>query len=143
MRLQPIAGWQDHILTGCKYLKTASNGRSRPGVFNNELIFQLTAMAIEKLIVGVCHYHRLMPFDHTLSGLVEGLTPVCRLDAGLADRIKRIEQRDDMCALTAASRDAPSDMDVQGILEVGRQVANFAKQHVPWNDRQRGLTQWM
>jgi hypothetical protein len=72
MQMQSITGWQDHILAGRQYLKTASKGLSRPAVFNNELIFQLAAMAIEKLMVGVCQYHQQMPVDHTLSGLVEG-----------------------------------------------------------------------
>jgi hypothetical protein len=134
MQIHSITGWQDHILDGRKYLKTATKGLSRPAVFNNELIFQLTAMAIEKIIVGVCQYHRQMPFDHTLSGLVEGLAPVCRLDAELADRIKRIEQIDNMCALTSVNRNAPSDMEIQGILDVGRQVAGFAERHVPGTD---------
>jgi hypothetical protein len=37
-------------------------------VFNNELIFQRAAMAIEKLMVGVFQYYHQMPFDHTLDG---------------------------------------------------------------------------
>lgn len=131
MQLHAITGWQDHILDGRKYLKTASNGRSRPAVFNNELIFQLAAMAIEKLIVGVSQYHHRMPADHTLSGLVDGLTPVCPIGTELADRIRRVEQIDDMCALTPFHRSAPSDKQVLDILEVGLQVAGFAEQHVP------------
>ncbi len=65
---------------------------------------------------------------------MEGLASVCPIDAELADRIKRMEQIDDMCALTPVRRNGPSDMDIQGILEAGREVAGFAKQHVPWED---------
>ena len=61
MQIPSITGWQEHILAGRDYLKTASNGFSRPAVFNNELIFQLAAMAIERLIVGMAHYHRQLP----------------------------------------------------------------------------------
>ncbi|WP_319405228.1 hypothetical protein [uncultured Desulfosarcina sp.] len=137
MQIQSITGWHEHILAGSKYLKTASNGRSRPGVFNNELIFQLAAMAIENLIVGVSQYHHQMPVDHTLSGLVEALSPACPMDAELADRIKAIEQIDDMCSLKPVHRNAPSDMAIQGILAVGRQVVGFARQHVPWGEVER------
>ena len=132
--LESITGWHNHILAGRKYLKTASNGQSRPAVFNNELIFQLAAMAIENLIVGVSQYHHQMPADHTLSGLVEALSTVCPMETELADRIKAIEQIDDMCALTPVHRSVPGDMAIQGILDVGRQVAGFARQHVPWGD---------
>lgn len=134
MQIQSITGWQDHIQAGCQYLKTASNGLSRRAVFNNELIFQLAAMAIEKFMVGVCQYHRQMPTDHTLSGLVEALAEVCPMDADLADMIKRIEVIDDMCTLTPVHRLPPGDLDIQGILIAGREVACFAKAHVPMED---------
>ena len=134
MIFQSITGWDDHIAAGRKYLETADNGLSRPSVFNNELIFQLAAMAIEKLMVGVSQYHHQMPFDHTLSGLIEALSPVCPMEPELADRIKAIERIDDMCSLTPVLRSAPSDTAVSGILDVGLQVAGFAEKHVPLGD---------
>ena len=129
-----ISGWNDHIQAGRRYLNTACRGLSRPAVFNNELIFQLAAMAIEKLIVGVCQYHHRMPFDHTLSGLVAGLASECPMDDDLAEKIKRIEAFDDMCTLTPARRNCPEDEDIRQILEVGRLVAGFAERHVPWDE---------
>ena len=36
METASICGWQDPILAGRRYLKTARNGRHRPEVFNNE-----------------------------------------------------------------------------------------------------------
>lgn len=134
MQQYAISGWNDHILAGRKYLKTACRGLSRPAVFNNELIFQLAAMAIERLIVGVCQYYNRMPCDHTLSGLLDSLAPECPMDAELAGRIRQIEQLDDMCTLTPAHRKSPGDMDILSVLDVGRQVAGFAEQHVPWDD---------
>lgn len=136
MIFQSITGWDDHIAAGRKYLKTAGNGRSRPSVFNNELIFQLAAMAIEKLIVGVSQYHRQVPVDHTLSGLVEGLEAVCPMEADLAGRIRRIEAMDDMCSLSVAHRQPPEDADVQEILAVGSEVARFVDKSIP---RQQGF----
>jgi len=131
MQIQSITGWQDHILAGREYLKTASNGVCRPAVFNNELIFQMAAMAIEKLIVGMAHYHHQMPADHTLSGLVAALSEVCPIDPGLADRIRQIETVDDMCALTVEQRKPPGDTTIREILAVGREVACFVEHHVP------------
>ena len=134
METVAISGWEDHILSGRQYLKTARNGRARREVFNNELVFQLTAMAMEKLMVGICQYHHRMPTDHTLSGLVRGLAPVCPMDEDLARRIREIEGIDNMCPLTAALRPEPDQTAVDQILETGDRVAAFAKAHVPWND---------
>ncbi len=132
MQIQSISGWRKHIRDGRRYLKTAVNGGDRPAVFTNELRFQLAAMAIEKLIVGVCQYHHRMPVDHTLSGLAADLAPVCPLDGALVERIRQIERIDDMCSLAPARRLPPDDTQIQGILEVGREVARFVSRSVPW-----------
>jgi len=126
-----ITGWEAHIRDGRKYLRTATGGLSRRAVFNNELIFQMAAMGIEKLIVGVSQYHHRMPVDHTLTGLVEELRPVCHMDSRLAERIAGIERIDDMCSLSVAHRQAPDDVSVQEILDVGAAVSMFVEAHVP------------
>ncbi len=131
MELLSDTGWREHILAGSKYLKTARNGTSRPSVFNNELIFQLTAMAIEKLIVGLSQFYHQLPMDHTLSGLVEGLATICPMEEELAGQIRAIEQIDNMCALTPVRREGPKDEEVLRILDVGQQVADFTMSHLP------------
>jgi hypothetical protein len=119
--------WQEHIDAGRKYLQTACKGLDRPTVFNNELIYQLTAMAIEKLLVGVFQYHRKLPADHTLDGLVDGLAGICPLGRELADGIKHIGRFDDMCPLVPPRRCAPDDLEIRAMLAVGKQVAAFAQ----------------
>jgi hypothetical protein len=130
MQLSSISNWDDHITAGRKYLKTASNGRSRPAVFNNELVFQLAAMAIERFIVGLSQYHHRMPVDHTLAGLVAELGPVCPMSTDLADRIKGIEIIDDMCSLSPAIRIPPGQTAVREILAVCHEVQDFVDAHL-------------
>jgi hypothetical protein len=131
MTLQSIRGWQDHFEAGRKYFKAACNGRGRPAVFNNELIFQLAAMAVERMMVGICQFHRQMPVDHTLSGLVEALQAVSPLDDELAGRIRRIERIDDMCTLSPARRRPPGREEIREILAVGDRLLQFAAEHLP------------
>lgn len=119
--------WQEHITAGRKYLQTACKGLDRPAVFNNILIYHLAAMAVEKLLVGVWQYHRQMPADHTLDGLVDGLVGICPLGPDLADSIKHIGRFDDMCPLVPPSRSIPNDMEIRAILAVGRQLADFVQ----------------
>jgi len=122
--------WQEHITSGRKYLKTAGNGLARPTVFNNELIYHLTTMAIEKLLVGVWQCHRRMPVDHTLEGLVDGLAQFCSMDKDLADSIKDIGRFDDMCPLVPVNRCIPNDMEIKSMLVVGHKMAVFAEQQI-------------
>jgi hypothetical protein len=122
--------WQEHIAAGQKYLSTAVNGQSRSSVFTNDLVYQLTAMAIEHLLAGIYLFHGQMSTDHTLDGLVDGLAPFCPLDAQLAEGIKRLNQYDDMCPLVPVRRVVPDDMAIKAILALGRQVADFVVLHL-------------
>lgn len=130
MASTPNPDWQDHIDAGCKYLQTARNGLDRPSVFNNELIYHLTAMAIEKLLVGIYQYHEKMPVDHTLGGLVDDLTTICAMDKDLGEDIKALAQFDDMCPLVPVNRATPDSTQIKAMLAVGGQVVAFAEQQV-------------
>jgi hypothetical protein len=44
----------EFIHEGFQYLKTARNGHKRKKVFNNELVFSLIGLSVEKLLVGLC-----------------------------------------------------------------------------------------
>ncbi len=127
---EPVLDWREHIAAGRQYLKTAGNGLSRPAVFTNELVYQLTAMAVERLLVGLFQYHRLLPADHTLDGLVDELAGICPLDEKLAHSIKRLGRYDDMCPLTPVKRVVPDDAEIREILTVGQKVAAFVEQQV-------------
>ncbi len=120
-------GWQDHIDAGRRYLKTAQNGLKRPSVFNNALIYQLTAMAVERLLIGIFGYHCKMPADHTLDGLVDELTLFCPLQKELGEQIKALARFDDMCPLVPVKSCIPDDLEIRELLGVGQQVALFSE----------------
>jgi hypothetical protein len=122
--------WQWHIESGCKFLKTASNGRSRPAVFTPALIHMLTAMAVEQFLVGLWQFYHQMPEDHTLDGLVDGLIRFCPLEKRLAEGIKAMARFDDMCPLVPINQHIPTDGDIQTMLTVAQQTAAFAQQCV-------------
>ena len=134
MEMPSITGWEGHLTQGIKYLRTARRGHHRPAVFNNELVFQLAAMGIEHLMAGMCQYHRQMPTDHTLSGLVTALAGVCPLDAELTRRIGMIEAAEGICSLSATLRPSPGNELVEAILDVGQDLVMFAKQKLPLQD---------
>lgn len=119
--------WQAHMGAGRRYLKTATNGLHRKSVFNNELIYHLTAMAIEHLLSGVYQYHKQMAEDHTLDGLVDGLSSLCPMRSELAESIKGIGRYDDMCPLVPVNKCVPNDVEIAVILSIGQQVSDFAE----------------
>lgn len=130
MNTESSLDWCKHLETGERYLKTATNGLARKSVFNNTLIHQLTAMAVEHMLVAVYQYYRQMPTDHTLDGLVDGLSPYCSINPVLVKEIKSIGRYDDLCPLAPVNPWVPNDMEIQAILAIGRQVLGFAELQV-------------
>ena len=126
MAIRPLIDWRRHLDDGRRYLKTAVNGQARPAVFTPELTFQLTAMAVEKFLVGLWQYQGQMPGDHTLEGLADGLNQFCPMDEDLVRRIKELGQVDPMCALAPVCRKLPTQAEIRMMLETGLQVEKYA-----------------
>lgn len=125
MQAHSISDWRIHLDNGQRYMDTARSGRRRPEVFTNDIILQLTAMAMENLLVSIWQYHGRMPCDHTLSGLAEGLADFCPLEDKFIDSVKQVESYDDICALLPDFRRSPSDEDITRLLDNGASLSRF------------------
>ena len=130
-----VSGWQEHVTAGKQYLRTARRGVSRPAIFNNELIFQLAAMAIEKLAAGLSHFYGRMPEDETLSGLVMGLDNINPIDGALIRRIQKIGVVENICSLSVDQHPPPSKPDVDEILAVGQEIERYVESQIASNGR--------
>lgn len=119
--------WRGHFEAGEKFLQAALNGRLKKSVFTNELIFQITMLAIENLLVGIWQYHGRMPTDHTLGGLVSGMEDFCPMDADLSAAIMELELDENMCALVPATSTVYDDAKIDNTTSVGRHVFQFAQ----------------
>ena len=126
----PLRGWKEQMLAGRQYLRTAERAVKRPAVFNNELIFQLAAMAMENIIAGMCQYYQRMPTDHTLTGLLSDLAQVCPVDDQLATDIGHIQAMENMCALTPARHEPPTNGTIDKALTAAMELARLADRHV-------------
>ena len=126
-----LMGWRDHILAGEQYLKTAHSGLARRVVFNNPLLVQISAMAIEKLLVGLSYYYGRMPTDHTLSGLVTAMDRFCPLDTRLSTAIRQLDRWENLCTLTPRPQRLPDDHDMETWLNTAQQLADFARSRLP------------
>lgn len=119
--------WRGHFEAGEKFLQTALNGRLKKSVFTNELIFQITLLAIENLLVGIWQYHGRMPTDHTMSGLAGGLEDFCPMDGDLSAAIMELELDENMCALVPTTPTVFDEDKISRVTAIGRQVFQFAQ----------------
>ena len=79
----PITGWQDFLKEGDAYLKTAhgayANDRTTVAgvtIFTPEILYNIIAMAIEKLVMATLMKQGALPYNHTMFDLVEAIDEV-------------------------------------------------------------------
>lgn len=130
----------EFIQEGHKYLKTARNGLKRREVFNNELIFNLISLSVEKLLVGLCMHRGHMPADHTLAGIVGETNRLCPMEEPLLEAIQMMDRVQDLCSLEVSRGVIVSDKQIRALLKMNGQVAAFVNQHVmmPTVDSSKG-----
>ena len=119
----------EFIHEGFQYLKTARNGHKRKKVFNNELVFNLIGLSVEKLLVGLCMQRGHMPMDHTLAGIVGETNRLCPMKAPLVEAIQMMDRVQDLCSLDVNSRCIVSDLQIDNLLAMNEQVASFVNEN--------------
>lgn len=82
---QPIDGWETFLGDGEGYLRTAVNAHQKQKkVFTAEILYNMVAMAIEKLCMAALMRHGTMPMNHSclrgsrFSGAQRHPAPVCQ-----------------------------------------------------------------
>jgi len=121
--------WSAFVHEGHQYLKTARNGHQRKEVFNNELVFNLIGLSIEKLLVGLCMHRGHMPMDHTLAGIVSETNQLCPMEASLTTAIAMMNRVQDLCSLDVDSRCVVDDGQIENLLAMNERVASFVTNH--------------
>ena len=119
----------EFIHEGYQYLNTARNGSKRKEVFNNELIFNLIGLSVEKFLVGLCLEHGHMPADHTLAGIVVETHRLCPMEETLVKAIHMMDRVQDLCSLDVKNSCIVSDLQIENLLAMNEQVAAFVNQN--------------
>ncbi|WP_054032748.1 hypothetical protein [Desulfatitalea tepidiphila] len=127
-----MSDWSAFVHEGHQYLKTARNGHQRKTVFNNELVFNLIGLSIEKLLVGLCLHRGHMPMDHTLSGIVSEADRLCPMGASLTTAVGMMNRVQDLCSLDADSRCTVDDDQIENLLAMNERVAAFVRDKTRW-----------
>ncbi|MEA3546395.1 MAG: hypothetical protein U9R66_01935 [Thermodesulfobacteriota bacterium] len=125
---ESIKGWEEYLREGGQYLATAENGfAKRQNVFTTEILYNLIAMAIEKLVMGILMQSGNLPYNHTMKDLVEAMDEFLpgRLD-GLRDRLIALDAYQDICDLESYSIKPPAMAEIPAMLSLARELRAIA-----------------
>ncbi len=118
--------YEEFFDQGASYLRTANNGaQKRPDVFTPEIIYNLTAMAIEKFLMALIMYHGDLAENHTMRDLLRSARKYVKIQSGLARKLDYMDSFQEICSLSDYRKRTPTSEDIKEILAIGRQVKRF------------------
>jgi hypothetical protein len=131
--LVQIEDWRQYIDDGGKFLRTAINARQRrPEVFTPPILYNLTAMAIEKFCMGYLMYHGDLADNHTMADLAEAVQRHAGPQPELTEKLLFLDSFQEICDLDSYNRQPPTGPEITKILTIGREVKDFViKQIAP------------
>ena len=131
MNLVQIDDWRQYIKEGGQYLKTATSAAERRGdVFTPEILYNLTAIAIEKFLMGFLMYHGDLADNHTMQDLINAVEGVAGRQEEIAEKMLYLDSFQEICDLDTYNRRAPEPEDMPHILAIGHEIKEFVAARV-------------
>lgn len=113
--------WKEFLVDGKNYLKKAVVW-AKNGKFDNDVIYNLILISIEKNIMAICMSNSYLPENHTLSDLVYALKKVQEIDPILENDLLEIEKYQMICSVNDYARSTTQIKDINFVLDVGQKV---------------------
>ena len=121
---EPIKGWEEFLQEGNQFLATANNAYvQRREPFTTGILYNLVAMAIEKLIMALLMKSGNLPYNHTMHDLVEAIDEFLPGElAGLGEELERLDGFQDICDMESYSISPPTMGQISGMLALALEV---------------------
>lgn len=104
------------------YLKTLERSLQRKSKFSNELLYQIAAMSLEKLLVSLLASHGINATHHTPLALIEEANSVKPLPESMTKTAELIGQYESICSLSGFGYKIPTDGELRtmilGLIEI-------------------------
>jgi hypothetical protein len=126
-----IDNWQEYRRDGEQFLHTAvSAANSRNPRFTPDTLYNLVAMAIEKLIMAFLMRHGDLADNHTMLDLLRALERHIAIRPDLAGEFAYLDAFQEICAIDTYSCRTPSTADIGRITAVGREIRELLAPHL-------------
>lgn len=124
IRTQAIEDWQQYKLEGEQFLRLAETAfRKKKKNFTTEILYNLIAMAIEKLVMSALMEIGRLPYNHTMHDLVDALEQwLPEAVRGLEESIRNLDSYQDICDPSAWTVKVPTPAEIDIMLRVARQL---------------------
>ena len=131
MNIVQIDNWQEYRRDGEQFLHTALMARKKNKKhFTPEILYNLTGMAIEKLIMAYLMKNGDLAENHTMGDLLAALERHTGSQPNLAEKFRYLDSFQEICDLEAYSVKIPTQEDTEVILAIGQKISDFLAPHL-------------
>ena len=124
IRTQAIDDWEHFKTEGLQYLDLAERAfRKGHTTFTPDILYNLIAMAIEKMVMSALMAIGRLPYNHTMYDLVSALEQwLPEAIRGMEEPIRSLDSYQDICDPYAYSIKVPTREEIAGMLALARQL---------------------
>lgn len=126
-----IDKWQEYRRDGEQFLETATKafekGNNR---FTPEILFNLVAMAIEKLVMAFLMKRGDLAENHTMGDLFRALEKHIGHHPELAEQFAYLDSFQEICEIETYRRQAPTSEEIEIIVAIGTKVRQLLVPHL-------------
>jgi len=131
MNIVQIENWQDYRRDGEQFLHTALMARKKGKThFTPVILYNLTGMAIEKLIMAYLMKNGDLAENHTMGDLLDALERHTGRQPQLAAKLRYLDSFQEICALDSMTIKIPTQEDTEIILAIGQEIHDFLAPHL-------------
>ncbi|MBU1567968.1 MAG: HEPN domain-containing protein [Proteobacteria bacterium] len=131
MKLVQIDNWRDYRRDGEQFLKTAQGAyNKKKKTFSADTLYNLTCMAIEKLIMAYLMKNGDLAENHTMGDLLRALQLHLGMLPELADKLLYMNDFQEICDLEHFTIRIPTEADVIMFLNIGEDVRTILSPHL-------------
>jgi hypothetical protein len=123
MNIIQIDNWRDYRRDGEKFLHTAVEAhRKKRKAFSTDTLYNVTCMAIEKLIMAFLMKNGDLAENHTMADLLRALELHLGDIPDLAEKLHYLDGFQEICSLDNFIINIPTEEDVVKMLAIGEDV---------------------
>ena len=126
-----IDNWQEYRRDGEQFLSTATQAFEKGNTrFTPEILFNLVAMAIEKLVMAFLMKRGDLAENHTMGDLFRALEKHVGHQPELAGQFAFLDTFQEICDLETYRRQAPTLEETAVIVDIGEEVRRLLLPHL-------------
>jgi hypothetical protein len=124
IKKNPIQDWPEYLQEGREFLATAQNAHTKGRtVFTPEILYNLVAMSIEKLIMAMLMQSGNLPYNHTMHDLVDSMEDFLPGELkSLGDELKALDAFQEICDKDNITIIIPTLAEVVKMLGLAKQM---------------------